>query len=248
MKNYYEHNEINELIQKFHLIRKKGYIKSINNNYSGIGLTFENELGLEQNRFSGPDFKGIEIKTHLAYSKSWTFLFSLIPANGIENNTKNLIKYGYDNLDGGKNLIVRVGCSKISYIRSGYGMKLRIDRINQLIFLEIYNTYGQLIDNCIYWNYVDLWSTFIQKLNCMAMIKVWPTTRNHESYYKYYDLHVYYLKLDNDYYHFLENDTLMLNINIGSYKYGEKKGEPRFRGFSICLAEENFDLLFNKLF
>lgn len=51
-----------ELKKEFLKISKKGYIKGINNNYSSIGRTFENELKLSENEFSVPDYYGIEIK------------------------------------------------------------------------------------------------------------------------------------------------------------------------------------------
>lgn len=40
-----------ELKKEFLKISKKGYIKGINNNYSSIGRTFENELKLSENEF-----------------------------------------------------------------------------------------------------------------------------------------------------------------------------------------------------
>ena len=52
----------NNLINNFNLISQKKWIKSIVNNTSGVGLTFENLLGKLPDSMFFPDYYGIEIK------------------------------------------------------------------------------------------------------------------------------------------------------------------------------------------
>ena len=49
--NYYDN-----LIKKFKTISNKNWIKSICNNYGGVGITFENELGKKSDSLFFPDF------------------------------------------------------------------------------------------------------------------------------------------------------------------------------------------------
>ena len=48
--------EIILFIKKFNSIRSLGYVKAINNDNSGIGLTFEKIIGKESDNYPLPDF------------------------------------------------------------------------------------------------------------------------------------------------------------------------------------------------
>ena len=52
-----------EFKQKFNEIKERGYIKSHRNGDTGVGHTFEQELGLQENNIAGPDIDGNELKT-----------------------------------------------------------------------------------------------------------------------------------------------------------------------------------------
>ena len=49
--------------QKYDEIKERGYIKSHRDGDTGVGHTFEQELGLEENNIAGPDIDGNELKT-----------------------------------------------------------------------------------------------------------------------------------------------------------------------------------------
>ena len=78
-------NIIKELIQKFDEIKKGGLYKSQRCGSTGIGYTFEKLLGKEEDYSYAPDYKGIEIKTKLGYSKCPVTLFSLVPKSRYKN-------------------------------------------------------------------------------------------------------------------------------------------------------------------
>ena len=56
------HNSLTELLNKFNEIKENGFICSKRKGDTGIGYTFENLMGINENNDSGPDFRGIEIK------------------------------------------------------------------------------------------------------------------------------------------------------------------------------------------
>jgi hypothetical protein len=245
--NYNEYKEINELIKNFNRIRKKKYIKSINNGISGMGLTFEKELGIEKNDFNGPDFKGIELKTHLAYSKSPIGLFTLAPSNDSYELKRLVETYGTDNIYGGKSFNAVLSCGRKIYKSNGYSFKLEYKKSENKITLNIYKG-DKLIDDTIYWDYYTIWSIIIQKLNCLALINTWPNTRKGDNYFWYYKLNVYYLKLKIQYYNLFLNDIIKIKINIGSYTKGKKLGKVHDHGCLFIINKENFPRLFNKVF
>ena len=48
---------------KYSLIKARGFIKSHRDGNTGVGHTFEQELGLQENNIAGPDIEGNELKT-----------------------------------------------------------------------------------------------------------------------------------------------------------------------------------------
>ncbi len=57
-------NSIVELKNKFDKIHNKGWIESKRNGYTGIGYTFEEEIGKNEDCLPLYDYKDIEIKVH----------------------------------------------------------------------------------------------------------------------------------------------------------------------------------------
>lgn len=64
------------LINNFNLISQKKWIKSIVNNTSGVGLTFEYLLGKLPDSMFFPDYYGIEIKCTTRFSRYPITLFT----------------------------------------------------------------------------------------------------------------------------------------------------------------------------
>ena len=69
-------NEIKELFKE---IKTKEFNKSLRKGTTGIEFTFENLINKKEDNISTPDYKNIEIKTKLGYSKSPLTLFCNTP-------------------------------------------------------------------------------------------------------------------------------------------------------------------------
>ena len=162
-------------------ISKKGYIKGIYNCDSSIGRTFENELNLPRNEFSIPDYEGIEIKTRRTYSKSRITLFTAVPDG--ENlyeieRLKNTYGYPYKKDKKYKALYVDVYGNKLTFGGVKYQYKLDVDRINQRVYLCIYNRYDELIERKVYWSFEYLENKIMNKLQVLAIVNAWPKNIN----------------------------------------------------------------------
>lgn len=64
------------LLRKFFVISKKRWIRGVNDDFSGVGLTFEKELGKSVDDNIFPDFRNIEIKCTQRYSRYPIGLFN----------------------------------------------------------------------------------------------------------------------------------------------------------------------------
>ena len=94
METYNINNSIKELKQIFYNIKKTPYHRSLRNGPTSIGYTFETLIGKKEDSNYKPDFKGIEIKTKLGYSKSPLTLFSLV---GKKEDGSSIYKYIVNN-------------------------------------------------------------------------------------------------------------------------------------------------------
>lgn len=68
-----------QLIDIFDDIKARGWIQSHRSNNTGIGKTFEDLAGIEENNSEGPDFEEFEIKSHRENANSPITLFTLAP-------------------------------------------------------------------------------------------------------------------------------------------------------------------------
>ena len=135
------------LINNFNLISQKKWIKSIVNNTSGVGLTFESLLGKLPDSMFFPDYYGIEIKTRRAYSKSAITLFNATPDGEdlfeIERLKNN---YGYPCKSDRNYKVIYIEAfgDKLNFAGVKYQYRIDVDRKDNKIYLCIYNKYSKL--------------------------------------------------------------------------------------------------------
>ena len=65
-----------KIIDAFHKVKAMGWVKSRRSNNTGIGKTFEDYVGVDENNLNQPDLFGFDIKSHRAASSSYVTLFT----------------------------------------------------------------------------------------------------------------------------------------------------------------------------
>lgn len=123
----------NELLQKLIVISRKGFIKTIKNGDTGVGMTLESELGINANSSKNPDYKGIELKCSRVdwnrRQRNKSQLFSQAPNWKLSplNSAKKLISSrGYIDKEGRAALYHTVSGEKPNSL----GLYLDIDYVN----------------------------------------------------------------------------------------------------------------------
>lgn len=236
------------LIKEFENIKKMGWIKSKRNDYGGIGRTFEELIGVKENEFPIPDFGNIEIKTKRAYSKSYTNLFNSTPTGPHYHEVENLrIKYGYPDkiLKNFKVLNTSIYANSINKVGKNYFFKLTINKEKKKIYLTILNSNLEIIENSTYWDFDDLEEKLYRKMKYLAFIKAYTKKINNDEYFKYYEMKLYKLKEFNDFIKLIEKGIIRINLKIGIFRSGNKKGNICDHGTSFCIKENDLDKLYN---
>ena len=239
-----------KLKQEFERIRRKGYIKGICNGYCAIGRTFESELNLPENSFSVPDYYGIEIKTRRAYSKSAITLFSAVP------DGKNLFEverlketYGYPCKKDRNYKVIYIEAygDKLNYAGIKYQYKIEVDRLEEKVYLSVFNRYNELVEKEVYWSFDYLEERLTNKVNYLAVVNTWTNTIENWNYFKYYKMDIYKLKDFDTFINLLENGTIKVQIKVDIHKDEKNYGKTYDHGCGFLIQEKDLPKLYYKL-
>lgn len=243
-------NNIELLINEFNKIKNVPLNKSLRNGTTGIGYTFEKLLKKPEDNKSLPDYKGIEIKTKLGYTKSSLTLFTLTPKS---SNNERSIKYILDNYNypDKDNLPTFKGDVYHNFnnlIAKKYIFKTKVNRLEDKLELIILDTNYNVINNDIYWNLSDIKTRLFTKINYLAYVKGYPYKKNNEIYYKYTNLYIYKLKTFEDFINLLEKDLIYITFNISMFNTKDRKNQIHDRGTAFKLRNTCILKLFDKIY
>ncbi len=238
-----------ELKEKFEEIKKMGLVKSMRKGTTGIGYTFESLLEKKEDQSIGPDYKDIEIKCKLGYSKSDIGLFTCEPIrkNWVAS-TYIFQKYSY-HLYGNENLyrvFTRKIFSNIDYELYDYGFKLFVDYEDKKLIIKSYNK-GVFLENVCYWEFDELQKRLEEKLQNLALVIGYPYVKNSETYYKYFFIKFYRLYGFNRFLQLIRDGDIYVSIYLreGLNKHGDYKIVNN--GISFKLKLNSINKLFYQL-
>ena len=238
-----------ELRKKFTEIRNLGYIKPLRTGSTGIGYTFETLLNKEEDTSCIPDYKGIEIKTKLGYSKYPLKLFTCIPNPKGEISAARYIleKYGYIKFDDKQTLIFSrtVYCNKVIE-RYGYSFKLRVDYLYKELVMEAYYQ-GIFVENVCTWDFKNLERKLKTKLKYLAVVKAYPYYIDKKEYIKYLKMDTYALYGFFEFLKLIENDCVQVEFYIKKKNYLYEDFTFENHGVAFKLEIEYLEQLFRKL-
>lgn len=239
-----------KLKNEFKRIKAKGYIKGKFNGSGSIGRTFEEELGLNENGFSVPDYYGIEIKTKRAYSKSAITLFTAVPdgENLFEiERIKETYGYPFKKDKNYKALYIEAYGNKLSFAGIKYQYKIDVDIITKRVYLTIFNKFGDLIERNVYWSFDYLKERIYNKLNYLAVINTWTKKIDNSEYYNYYKMDIYKLKDFKRFLSLLEDGTIKFSLKVDIHLSENRYGKTYNHGCGFAINECDLPKLYDKL-
>ena len=243
-------DNINQLIKRFEQIKREGLHISMRKGYTGIGYTFECLIGKNEDTSYNPDYKGIEIKTKLGYSKTPINLFSLTPKSSSLDAIKELVeKFGYPDKNMPQYKVLRASASTSNQllVANRYFFCLKINRSLERIELLIKNRSGDVISNDLYWEFEELKKRVETKLNYMAIVIGYPYVYNQQTYYKYFKMIIYKLKSFDVFLDLIESGIISIVFNIGIYKSAEYLGNTYDHGTYFKISIRDVYKLFDKV-
>ena len=239
--------KINKVQEEFDRIKSLGFVRSTrpNNRDGGIGNTFEDLLGVEENNLKDPDFEGFEVKTHRFLNSSYITLFSKTPSFPKKANSILKERYGevrdseFPDL---KKLYASIFSHRWGLVYEKFKMKLDVNFSEKRIYLLVDD--NKNISKDVYWNFKDL-SDGLNKLENLFSVSAKSKIVDEETYF-HYDSAKVFLNIDFDkFINELNSGNIQFDIRIGVHKSGPNYGKPHDHGSGFRVKKENLINLYN---
>ena len=243
--------EQKKLIEQFHIIAKKGWIKSISKSFGSVGLTFEKEIGKNPDSLYFPDYYNIEIKCTSRFSRYPLFLFTVAFDGPTFPEINRIVeKYGYYDKDfkDKKVLFEKLNCKTKTIVNEQYKFKLEIDKKKEKLFLCVYDLKNKLIEKQSF-VYVDTIKEHLNlKLNNLALIYASQRKINNEKYFRYYRIIIYQLKEFETFLNLLNTGEIDVSLISRISKSGNDIGRYRNKNLVFQIKKDKIEKLFKKAY
>jgi len=242
--------EMKQLINEFIKISRKRWIKGVNNSTNGVGLTFEKQIGKPADSMFFPDYNGIEIKCTQRFSRYPITLFSTsFDGPSFYEMNRLLQKYGKQDITykNKKNLISNLKNNQKILVNDKYYFKLKIDKKEEKIYLEIYDLNNNLLENESYIDFKTIKAKLETKLSFLALVYASKKTENGDNYFRYYKIEIFELISFDKFIDLIEKNKINTTIMGRVSKSGSEKGRQRNKNIVFQIPKENIELLFHKI-
>lgn len=242
-------SNIEELLKSFYLISKKRWIKGVNNDVSGVGLTFEKELGKDVDDNIFPDFHDIEIKCTQRYSGYPIGLFNKTFDGPRLFETNYIVDtYGmdyYENSDK-KYLFVNLMCWKKILVNDNYYFEMQLSKEDKKLYVLIYDLHNNLLDTAFI-DFLSLEEHIKIKLSKLALIHASKQKMCDNNYFRYYSLSYYKLKSFDKFLELIENNVIKVSIMCRASFSKKDIGTQKNKGVNFKISKEDLEKLFDKI-
>jgi len=177
-----------DLLRKIRKISKKGFIPTVTDGDTGVGMTLEAELGIAANSLAEPDYRGIELKASRrkpSGTKNRVTLFSKAPnwkLSPVGKAINLLNKRGYTDNDCRLSLYHTLNGKKTNSL----GLKLAIDYKNDTV-QQIYIK-GKKTEHDTTWQLSDLRTSLKTKHPKTFWVKAHSKVINGKEHFHYTDI------------------------------------------------------------
>ncbi len=229
------------LIEIFEKIHDRGWVQSRRSNNTGIGKTFEDLAGVEENNSQGPDFEEFEIKAHRDEANSPITLFTLAPTFPKQANRYLKDRFGefYPNNNSLKKLHTSMFADRKNSYNDKYAFQLINDRKAEVLKIGVYDLYtGLLIDDTVGYTYEKLREKLFKKLNNLFSVSAERRFRDGVEEFRFTNAIIYTKPSFERFLNILEEGRVQYDIRIGSYQSGDKCGLPHDHGSGFRVRED----------
>ncbi len=234
--------------QEMEKIRDKGYIKSHRFGNTGIGKTLEDELGVEENSIQASDIGDVELKANRIGSNSKITLFTKSPNKRGVNNKVLRKKYGYKT-DESRELNADIQVLHTSVNGCGFNTLngkpfMKLTSKEDRIYLE--HAKDGILEE-VYWDEEQLKKAFKKKYpaNKMYHVQAESKMEDGKEFFRYTEAYSLENFSADKMIDGLISGELEMDIRLGVYASGKKKGKAHDNGTAIRVSPNKLDDCFD---
>lgn len=238
---------IKKIVREFKRIQNLGYIKSRRSHNTGIGKTFEDYLGVEENNLKDPDFEGFEVKAQRFLANSKITLFTKSPSNPPKANIHIRENFGepYEDNPNLKKIHTSFYHDKYNSYLNRYGFKLKIDHKSERLSIYVKDlNKNKIIDKSIYYEFDDLKKS-VKKLDKLFVVTADTKLVNEIEYFHFTEAQVFIRFNFEKFINFIAHNKIQYDIRIGSYKSGKNYGKPHDHGSGFRINREDLHEIYD---
>lgn len=237
------------IIKKFREIKRLGFVKSSRKNSTGIGKTFEDNIGVKENNIDKPDFAGFEIKSHREIAQSYITLFTKSPSFPKSANTYLKNKFGtpYEDNPDLKKLHTSLFANKYNSYNNKYSFRLINDKEKKCIYIGVFSLKNKkLLDSSCGYTYDDLEKILRKKLKNLFYVSA-DTKKDTKGieYFHFKKADIYEDPSFTKFISMIDKGLIMYDIRIGSYQSGNNYGKTHDHGSGFRITENNLSKLYS---
>lgn len=254
MKEKYEY-----IKSKFDTIESLGFIKCNYHDKGGPGRMLEKLLvNKKPDNSKKPDYEGIEIKTCCDNSKYKMTLFSLIP-NVNNLNFENIMKYfmSFYYLSNKKKIktnsksmphfYLSIKGTNNFYLNGIFKFNLVFNDTEKKLYLDWENISTKDKHHCIYWNYNEITSAFVSKLNYLVLIKYDKFYSCGYFYCKYKSINFFQQINEDAIIKLLKEGKIVISFNISSKQDENNNLVPYYHGIRFEINSNEISQLYKNI-
>lgn len=249
--------DVNKLEKEFIRIKNLGFVKNVRpNNDGGVGNTFEDHLGVDENNETEPDFEGFEVKTKRSFTSSYTSLFTKKPSYPNNGDTYMRDEFGiYDEeYPSIKCFRTSIYSNRWSHVHQNAPLvnqlkiKIEVDYEKQKVYFVVANLDEKIINKKVFWTFEDIEKGY-KKLNDLFVVKAEVKKENNEEFFHYKEANVFLQSKDvNEFIKLIEEGVVRYDNRLGIYRTGPHTGKPHNHGGGFRIASRNINRIYNKSF
>ncbi|MEA2031327.1 MAG: MvaI/BcnI family restriction endonuclease [candidate division Zixibacteria bacterium] len=240
------------IVDEFKRIKDLGFIKSRRSHNTGIGKTFEDYLGVDENNLKDPDYAGFEVKSQRQITDSYLTLFTKSPSfpKGANAVLKDTFGKPDDKIPDVKVLHTSIFGDKFNTYINRFGFKLNVNDNNERVELIAKSlSDSNIIEADVYWTFDDLKACIDNKLKALFVVLADSKAIDGTEYFHYTNAKVYIDFRFDKFISAIINGTIMFDIRIGAYRTPGKSnyGKTHDHGSGFRIRRENLPDLFKEV-
>jgi hypothetical protein len=233
-----------KVIKEFKRIKSMGYIKSRRKNDTGIGKTFEDYLGVDENNLKDPDFAGYEIKSHRKSSSSYVTLFTKSPSKPKKANSLLREKFGTpEGKLGVKTIRTSVFSNKWNTYQGEYSFRITVNRSSKTIDLISKPINNKKITVECSWDFSEIKTAF-SKLKSLFFVTAEREKKRIHEYFHYTNATIFNQPTFEKLICLIENGKMMVDIRLGVYSSGRNQGKAHDHGTGFRIKSDDLSQLY----